>query len=179
MITLEYYIAVFLGKMRKDKHKETITKWFKKQGINFPDSEPVYINCNIAKGEPHLITIGGNTTIAGGVNLLTHDNSISKVIKDSTDIFGRIKIGKNCFIGQNAIILYGVEIADNVIIAAGSVVTKSITESKVIVAGNPAKIIGGWDEFAKKNKPYIYNLWEMPRQEMITRTSRGEKLIFK
>ena len=43
-------------------------------------------------------------------------------------------------------------IADNVIVAAGSVVTKSINESKVIVAGNPARIISTWDSFYEKNK---------------------------
>lgn len=179
MITVEYYCMLLLQKIRRDKHKETITKWFKKKGINFPDKEYVYINCNIATGEPHLITIGGNTTIAGGVHLITHDNSISKVLPNTTDVFGRITIGKNCFIGQNAIVMYGVSIADNVIVAAGSVVTKSINESNVIVAGNPAKIISTWDKFGEKLKPYTYNLWDISRNEMIQRTSNGEKLIKK
>ena len=94
-------------------------------------------------------------------------------------MFGRITIGRNCFIGQNALVLYGVSIADNVIVAAGSVVTKSITESNVIVAGNPAKVISTWDAFGEKMRPYTYNLWKMSRSEMIQRTSKGEKLIKK
>ena len=179
MRRIQYFIAVLLSKLRREKHKETITKWFARKGVNFVGNGPVYINCNIALGEPNLITIGENTTIAGGVHLVTHDNSVCKVLPDTTDVFGRINIGKNCFIGQNAIVLLGVTIPDNVIVAAGSVVTKSVPESNVIVGGNPARIIGSWDKYGEKLKPYTYNLWEMPREEMIRRTSLGEKLINK
>lgn len=110
------------------------------KGVHLPiGGGNVRINCNIAKNEPHLITIGENTTIAGDVEFVTHDNSISKVIPNTTDLFGKITIGKNCFIGARSVILYGVTITDHVIVAAGSVVSKSITEQNVIVAGNPEK----------------------------------------
>ncbi len=49
-------------------------------------------------------------------------------------------IGDNVWIGERAIILKGVNIGDNAIVAAGSVVTKSIPNNS-LVAGNPAKII--------------------------------------
>lgn len=137
----------------------------------------MHINCNIAKNEPHLISIGENTTVAGGVEFITYDKSISKVITNTTDLFGEIVIGKNCFIGARSVVLYGVTIADNVIVATGSVVTKSITESNVIVAGNPARIISTWDKFAEKSAPYAWDLWKTSRLEMIVRTSKGEKLI--
>lgn len=53
-----------------------------------------------------------------------------------------IVIGNHCWICADAIILPGVEITgEYVVIAAGAVVTKSIKESRVIVAGNPARII--------------------------------------
>jgi len=51
-----------------------------------------------------------------------------------------VKIGDRCWIGSNTIILPGVTIGDNVVVGAGSVVTKDIP-SDVIVAGSPAKII--------------------------------------
>lgn len=179
MIELEYNIVKLIGKIRRDKHKETLTKWFKKKGVNFVGGGYVYINTNIAKNEPHLITIGENTTIAGGVELVTHDNSISKVLSNATDLYGRITIGKNCFIGARSVVLYGVTIADNVIVAAGSVVTKSINENNVIVAGNPAKVISTWDKFGEKSQPYVWNMWEMSRDEMKERTLAGEKLIIR
>ncbi len=82
--------------------------------------------------------------------MTTHDNSISKVLSDKTDICGPITIGDNCFIGRGAHLLLGVSLADNIIVAAGSVVTKSFSESRIIIAGNPAKKIGTWDGFAER-----------------------------
>ena len=52
-----------------------------------------------------------------------------------------IHIGEGCFIGYGAIILSGVVVGNNSVIAAGSLVTKNI-EPYSIVAGNPAKMIG-------------------------------------
>lgn len=67
-------------------------------------------------------------------------------------MYGKICIGNNCFIGERAILLYGVSIPNNTIVAAGSVVTKSISEERVILGGNPAKVISTWDKFYDKNK---------------------------
>lgn len=51
-----------------------------------------------------------------------------------------VKIGENCWIGQNVRIQKGVTIGDNSIIAANSVVTKSVP-ANCIAAGNPAKVV--------------------------------------
>lgn len=51
-----------------------------------------------------------------------------------------VHIGKNCWIGQNVRIQKGVTIGDNSIIAANSIVTKSVP-ANCIAAGNPAKIV--------------------------------------
>ena len=48
-----------------------------------------------------------------------------------------VKIGNNVWIGMNAVILKGVTIGDNSVVAAGSVVTKPVAPNTV-VAGNPA-----------------------------------------
>lgn len=91
------------------------------------------------------------------MQLLTHDNSISKACPDLTDIFGPIKIGNNCFIGAHTLILPGVTIGNNCIVGAGSVVTKSVPDSSV-VAGNPAKYITSFEEFKEKNSPRGINI---------------------
>ena len=118
----------------------------------------VNICCNIMTPEPYLISIGNNVTIAGNVEFVTHDNSISKVLPNCTDLFGKITIGNNCFIGARTTILYGVTLADNIIVAAGSVVTNSFTKSNIIIGGNPAREISTWENFAKKNQKKVWNL---------------------
>jgi acetyltransferase-like isoleucine patch superfamily enzyme len=84
------------------------------------------------------IEIGDNTIFAPGVKIISaNHNKNDFAIHDKEN---PIKIGKNCWLGSNAIILPGVELGDNVIVAAGSIVTKSFG-SNVILAGVPAKII--------------------------------------
>ncbi len=84
------------------------------------------------------IEIGSGTIFGPGVKIISanHDpEDLSRWLPDRP-----VKIGNNCWIGANAVILPGVELGDNVIIGAGSVVTKDFP-SAVIVAGIPAKII--------------------------------------
>lgn len=65
-------------------------------------------------------------------------------------IYSHVEIGNNCWFGARCIILPGVKIEDGAVIAAGSVVTKSVP-CGAIVGGNPAKIIG-WRDMDKYNK---------------------------
>ena len=51
-----------------------------------------------------------------------------------------MKIGDNVWIGGSAVIVPGVTIGNNVVVAAGAVVTKDVPDN-VVVGGNPAKII--------------------------------------
>lgn len=81
---------------------------------------------------PKGIYVGDNTWILYNAIVLSHDHSRS--LKLNT------KIGNNCVIGINTIILPGVTIGNHVVIGAGSVVTKNIEDHSIAV-GNPAKII--------------------------------------
>ena len=128
--------------------KETLSKYLRKQGMKIGKNTKTASQLKTA--EPYLITIGDNVTISHGVDFITHDNSVCKIFGPANDLYGKVVIGNNCFIGAHAVIMYGVELADNVIVAAGSVVTKSISQSGVIIGGNPAKIIGTWDAFNDK-----------------------------
>ena len=56
------------------------------------------------------------------------------------DTFKPVKIGNNVWIGANCTVLAGVEIGDNSVIGAGSVVTKSIPKN-VVAVGVPCKIL--------------------------------------
>ncbi|MDG6100072.1 acyltransferase [Alteromonas sp. ZYF713] len=84
------------------------------------------------KTMPKLLSIDIDTYVAFDVAILTHDMS--------RNINLPVQIGKNCFIGARSIILPGVTIGDEVVVAAGSVVTKSFG-SNVVIGGNPAKVI--------------------------------------
>lgn len=103
--------------------------------------------------EPYLITIGSHCQLVH-CKIFTHGgcNSVrSKYPK--FDCFGKVVIGDWVYIGYNSLIMPGVTIGNNVLIAAGSVVTKSIP-SNVVVAGNPARIICTIDEYYEKNKQF-------------------------
>lgn len=162
MKELGYIFAKIRGKIFKNE-KEVVCQYFRDNGMQI--GENCNICCNIMTTEPYLIKLGKNVTISGNVKFITHDNSISKVIEGTTDVFGRVIIGENCFIGQNATILYGVSLADNIIVAAGAVVTKSFSESRVIVGGNPAKIIGTWEDYAKKARKKAINVNSVSYEE--------------
>ena len=66
------------------------------------------------------------------------------------DIFGKITIGDWVYIGNNSLIMPGVTIDNNVLVASGSVVTKSVPAG-VVVAGNPARIICTMEEYLARN----------------------------
>ena len=177
--SLSYYLVKFADRLFRKKGK-MINRFFEKTGVRFTGSQdaPPHIFSNISKGEPWLISIGSNTTISTNVSFVTHDSSISKIDSSLTDLFGEITIGDNCFVGQNSCILYGVSITNNVIVAAGSVVTKSILEPNVIVGGNPAKIIGKWEDFASK-KSFGYNLRTISKKELINLKNNNQMNLVK
>jgi acetyltransferase-like isoleucine patch superfamily enzyme len=92
------------------------------------------------------IEIGNNVMIGGGVRIWdTNFHSLDPIIRtngvvDNDVKTAPIKIDDYAFIGAGSIILKGVHIGKNSIIAAGSVVVKSIPEN-VIAGGNPCKVI--------------------------------------
>lgn len=91
-----------------------------------------------------LVTIGDNTIIAHGVMFINDLFKIGGPANGDKSLWGRTVIGNNVSIGSNATIL-PVSICDNVVIGAGAVVTRDITESG-IYAGNPAKKLRGLDD---------------------------------
>jgi acetyltransferase-like isoleucine patch superfamily enzyme len=102
--------------------------------------------------EPYLITIGNFVQVATGVSFYTHGGGWILYLEDNTfDYFGKIIIKDRTYIGGHSIILPGVVIGEDVIVAAGSVVTKSVPDG-CIVGGNPAKIIGETDRYKKHMK---------------------------
>ena len=155
--------------------KETLNKYLRKQGMTIGQGTKTASQLKTA--EPYLITIGDNVTISHGVDFITHDNSVCKIYGVAHDLYGRITIGNNFFIGAHAIVMYGVTLAENVIVGAGSVVTKSVTESNVIVAGNPARIVGTWEKFGDKVKDNVIHAGHLSLEEKRKLVEGSEKLV--
>ena len=91
------------------------------------------------------VVIGNNVTISDGAKILTRSLRTTNYIENSSKIKREhiekeIKIGDGVWIAANAIILPGVNIGNNSIIAAGSVVTRNV-EEKCVYAGIPARKI--------------------------------------
>lgn len=104
--------------------------------------------------EPYLISVGNRCQITKDVKFFTHGGS--NVVRDldpSFDCFGKIKIGNNVYIGNNSLVMPGATVGDNVLIAAGSVVTNSVP-SNCVVGGNPARIICSRREYYERNKKH-------------------------
>ncbi len=91
------------------------------------------------------VTIGDYTMIGGSCKIWDTDfHSIDPIIRKNTPnaeaLSAPIDIGENVFIGGFSIILKGVSIGENAVVAAGSVVSGNIPSNE-IWGGNPAKFI--------------------------------------
>lgn len=101
----------------------------------------VNINENVFLHGNGGIEIKSNVTLSYGVTILStgYDTEEWLVNKARIHRDARVEIGENVWIGANTTILSGVQIADNCIIAAGSVVVSSLKEAGTLYAGVPAK----------------------------------------
>lgn len=153
---LVYYkmLETLLPIFGKDPMKYKIQK-YKLHGAKIGNNVRAF--APITSAESYLLTVGDNVTVATGVRFITHDNSAIKLYPDATDFVGPIDIGNNVFIGANSTILPGVSIADNCIIGAGSIVSRSCFEPGTIIAGNPAKPIGTVEKMKAKYSSYKFN----------------------
>ena len=146
-------IICYIFKLNWSKYS---TRFFRKKGMIIGENCKIY--SDISTTESYLVELGDDVTISTNVEILTHDNSICKVDNNFTDLFGKVKIGNNCFIGANTLILPGVKIGSGIIVGAGSVVTKSFNEENIVIAGNPARKICTIEEYYVKNKDKAANI---------------------
>ncbi|WP_185833920.1 acyltransferase [Vibrio cholerae] len=98
-------------------------------------SDGCFLNKNCSINAMDSVFIDKNTIFGEGVIVYDHNHRVNSgaVSKDVFDI-DRIHIGKNCWIGSNVIILKGIKICDNVVIGAGTLVTKDILEPGIYIS---------------------------------------------
>lgn len=123
-------------------------------GVTIGEECDIFNTVNFGS-EPYLVTIGNRVKMTTGVRLITHDGGVHVLrnlgLLPNADIYGEIVIGDNVFVGNNVIIMPGVEIGENSIIGAGSVVTRSIPPNS-IAAGVPARVIRDIHAYYEKYK---------------------------
>lgn len=101
----------------------------------------VYGNFNLTLVDDTHIYVGDYTMFGPNVVIATAGHPILPELREQGYQYNApVHIGKNCWLGAGVIVLPGVTIGDNVVIGAGSVVTKDIP-SNVVAVGNPCKVM--------------------------------------
>lgn len=111
----------------------------------------------------NLIKFHNNIEVASDVLFITHDVThcmLNKYARGGTNIHyqeavGCIEVMDNMLIGSGTIVLSNVRIGPNVIVAAGSVITKDVPPNTV-VGGVPTKVICSFDEYIENRKQMRY-----------------------
>jgi len=138
-------IKMLYAKMYPEKYARMI-------GVNMGEGVRIYgSSYSMFSTEPWLITLGNNVHIVRGTEFLPHDGG-TLILRDKIpdlELTQPIKVGDNVYIGTRCLIMLGVSIGSNVIIGAGSVVTRDIPANSVAV-GVPARVIKTIDEYLEK-----------------------------
>ncbi len=132
-------------------------EYLRKKGVKIGEACEIYKTSSFGS-EPYLIELGNQVRVNSGVVFVTHDGGYW-VLRDSrsgygtefedADKFGRIVVKDNVHIGTNAIIMPGVTIGQNSIVACGAVVTHDVPPNSVW-GGIPAREIESLKEYADK-----------------------------
>lgn len=113
----------------------------------------IYANFNLTCVDDTHIYVGDYTMFGPNVTLATAGHPILPELREQGYQYNMpIRIGRNCWIGSGVVVLPGITIGDNVVVGAGSVVTKDLP-SNVVAVGNPCKVLR---EVNEKDKIYYF-----------------------
>ena len=110
---------------------------------NLQIGEGSFVNTGFRCGVPNGVTIqiGKNCAIGPRVSIETVNHNLIWSLKEKWGVQKKsVKIGDRVWIGSGVIIMPGINIGSDSVVAAGAVVTKDFSE-KSIIAGVPAKLI--------------------------------------
>lgn len=110
-------------------------------GCNIHVGENFYANFDCVILDCAEVRIGRNCLLAPQVGIYTAFHPLDPVERASgRELAAPVTLGDNCWIGGHATINPGVTLGDNVVVAAGAVVTKSFGDN-VVIGGIPARVI--------------------------------------
>lgn len=110
-------------------------------GFNIKVGNNFYCNFNCTILDCSVVDIGDNVLIGPNVSICAASHPLeAKLRVEGVEMAYPIKIGDNVWIGANAVILPGVTIGENSVVAAGAVVSSDVPES-VVVGGVPARVL--------------------------------------
>lgn len=141
----------------------------REQGMTIGE-DVVMFGCVFDKPYRSLITIGNECSL-DAAEILCHDDSCVRSLGRTS--VAPVVLGDKVWVGHRALILAGVTIGANSIVGACSVVTRDVPEGTV-VAGNPARPIGTYEELMRRRAgsdrlvPY-----DLPRAQITGRHRAG------
>ena len=110
----------------------------------------VYANFNLTLVDDTHIYVGDYTMFGPNVVIATGGHPLLPQLREKGYQYNApVRIGKNCWIGAGVIIVPGITVGDNVVIGAGSVVTKDLP-SNVLAVGNPCRVLRDINEHDKE-----------------------------
>lgn len=113
----------------------------------------IYANFGLTMVDDTHIYVGDYTMFGPNVIIATAGHPILPELRGKNYQYNMpVRIGKNCWLGAGVIIVPGITIGDNVVIGAGSVVTKDLP-SNVVAVGNPCKVLR---EVNERDKEYYF-----------------------
>ena len=101
----------------------------------------IYANFNLTLVDDTHIYVGDFTQFGPNVVLATAGHPIDPELRERYYQYNApVRIGRNCWLGANVVVVPGVTMGDNVVVGAGSVVTKDLP-SNVVAVGHPCRIL--------------------------------------
>jgi acetyltransferase-like isoleucine patch superfamily enzyme len=134
---LNYMLERFAYNCPLNSWRVKMHRW---RGVNIGKDVMIGFQVTLDHSYPEYITIEDKVSLAGNNYLLAHSNPYPHFKNVLESFAAPVNIKKGAWLGIGAMILPDVTVGEYSVIAAGSVVIKSIPD-RVIAGGNPAKVI--------------------------------------
>ncbi len=132
------YLRFYLGRMGTGTAVQMECRFLNGRKVFLGERNVINFGC-LFDGRRHRIETGDDVSVGPCASILTlgHDPRSPEF----ADHGGEVTISSRAWIGYGALVLPGVKIGEGAVVGAGAVVTKDVAPH-MIVAGNPARVIG-------------------------------------